>query len=121
MTYIVYRKDSLWKITVTCLIRPTLAIIRIKMCIRDSLHTVDLRFRYVVELCSDTETFAVRHHLDGIADAVDHAVVCVIEQSELKFNHVSVLGIESVSYTHLDVYKRQMSHSPILRIAVARA
>ena len=29
------------------------------------------------------------------ADAVDHAVVCVIEQSELKFNHVSVLGIES--------------------------
>ena len=48
-----------------------------------------------MELCSDTETFAVRHHLDGIADAVDHAVVCVIEQSELKFNHVSVLGIES--------------------------
>ena len=29
LTYIVYRKDSLWKITVTCLIRPTLAIIRI--------------------------------------------------------------------------------------------
>ena len=48
-----------------------------------------------MELCSDAKAFAVCQHLDSIADAVDHAVVCIIEQAELKFNHVSVFGIES--------------------------
>ena len=34
------------------------------------------------------ETFAVRQHLDGITDAVNHRIIGIVEQSELEFNHV---------------------------------
>ena len=48
-----------------------------------------------MELGSDAETFAICQHLECIAYAINHRVIGIVEQSELEFNHVFILCIES--------------------------
>ena len=48
-----------------------------------------------MELCPDAESLAVHQHPDGITDTVDHAIIRIVEQTELEFDHVFIFGIES--------------------------
>ena len=48
----------------------------------------------------------------GDKEKAKHAVVCPKMQDEIKIELKYKNNIEPVSYTHLDVYKRQHTHTP---------
>ena len=75
-------------------------LIKIIYTICADFHPINPRFGNIVELCSNTEPSLTKQHLDRIRNAVYHLVVAIIEQSELEFDHIFILGIKTCHVQH---------------------
>ena len=87
------------------------------MCIRDSLYPVLIiqsqNYKMVCLISAADNIYPAKNFLQLQTDKLQEPVTCILSKQiidKLKILNIDIDNSGTVSYTHLDVYKRQCLH-----------